>query len=367
MKNEEKEMKSEGGHSAGRTSPFTLHPSPLVSVVVLNWNRAELLLECLESLFIQRFREFEVIVVDQGSRDGSVEAVRRRFGERARLLRNETNLGFAEGCNVGIRMSQGRWIALLNNDAVADPRWLEEMVKAGKSRPGIGMVACRILSRRERDRIDNVGVAVYPDGMNRGRGRGERDAGLYEEGYEVFLPSGCACLLSREMLLETGLFDRDFFAYSEDTDLALRGRLLGWRCVFAPRAAVYHHYSSTAGKVSAFKVFHAERNRIWILLRYLPPAYVALSPAYTLARYLFLAPAAFKLLAARSPNTEKGAEGVTALLNALLRAYRSGLARIPWQWAWRKQWQSRRRMSAWTLSRWLKQYRISLAELSSWD
>ena len=338
-----------------------------VSVVVLNWNRAGLLLECLESLLAQRFRDFEVIVVDQGSSDGSADAVRRRFGERVRLIQNETNLGFAEGCNVGIRESRGRWIALLNNDAYADPRWLEEMVRHGRSRPRIGMVACRILRRLERDRIDNVGVAVYPDGMNRGRGRGERDAGLYEEGHEVFLPSGCACLLDREMLREAGLFDQDFFAYSEDTDLGIRGRLLGWRCAFAPRAAVYHQYSSTAGKMSAFKLFHAERNRIWILLRYLPRLYLALSPVYTLARYLALIPAAFGLLAARSPNPEKGADGLSALFIALLRAYGSGLAALGRQWAWRRQWQTRRRVSAGTFSHWLKQYRISLTELSSWD
>lgn len=337
-----------------------------VSVVVLNWNRVRLLLECLDSLAAQRFRDFEVIVVDQGSEDGSVRAVRRRFGDKVRLLQNRTNLGFAEGCNVGIRMSRAKWIALLNNDAVADPRWLEEMVKAGQSRPRVGMVACRVLCREDRDRIDNVGVAVYPDGMNRGRGRGERDSGLYEDGYPVFLPSGCACLLRREMLDETGWFDREFFAYSEDTDLALRGRLLGWKCVFAPRAVVYHQYSSTAGKVSAFKVFHAERNRLWVLLRYFPPRYLVLSPLYSLVRYLHLAPAALKWLNGRETEPNK-TDGAIRLVWALFRAYLAGLADWRWQWRWRRDWQVRRLVSEATLRHWLEKHRISLAELSSWD
>jgi GT2 family glycosyltransferase len=337
-----------------------------VSVVVLNWNRAELLLECLESLVAQRFRSFEVIVVDQGSRDDSAARVRARFGEAVRLLVNPENLGFAEGCNLGIRAAQGRWIALLNNDAAADPRWLEELVKAGESRPRIGMVASRILGRLERDRIDNVGVAVYPDGMNRGRARNERDGGLYEAGFPVLLPSGCACLLRREMLDETGLFDRSFFAYSEDTDLSLRGRLLGWRCVFAPRAAVYHRYSSTAGKVSSLKVFYAERNRIWLLLRYFPGRYLALSPAYTLLRYLALVPATWKLWRSRTSTPDPG-EGMVKLALALLRAYAAALARLPAQRAWRRQWQEQRKVRPGTFQRWLREHRISLAELSAWD
>jgi len=338
-----------------------------VSVVVLNWNRAELLLECLESLFGQRFRSFEVIVVDQGSQDDSAAKVRARFGEAVRLILNPANVGFAEGTNLGIRAAQGRWIALLNNDAAADPRWLEEMLKAGASQARIGMVASRILGRLERDRIDNVGVAVYPDGMNRGRARSERDGGLYEAGLPVFLPSGCACLLRREMLDETGLFDRSFFAYSEDTDLGLRGRLLGWQCVFAPRAAVYHRYSSTAGKMSSLKVFYAERNRIWLLLRYFPGRYLALSPAYTLFRYLALIPAAWKLWRNRSRDLSGQGDGMAKLVWALLRAYGSALARFPAQWAWRRQWQERRRVSDWTLHAWLREHRISLAELSAWD
>jgi GT2 family glycosyltransferase len=338
-----------------------------VSVVVLNWNRAELLLECLESLFGQRFQSFEVIVVDQGSRDDSAAKVRARFGEAVRLILNPANVGFAEGCNLGIRAAQGRWIALINNDAVADPRWLEEMVQAGASPARIGMVASRILGRLERDRIDNVGVAVYPDGMNRGRARGERDGGLYEAGWPVFLPSGCACLLRREMLDETGLFDQSFFAYSEDTDLALRGRLLGWNCVFAPRAAVYHRYSSTAGKVSGLKVYYAERNRIWLLLRYFPGRYLALSPAYTLIRYLALIPAAWKLWRERPSNPPGPGDGTAKLVWALLRAYGSALANFPAQWDRRRQWRERSRVSDWTLKSWLREHRISLAELSSWD
>ena len=342
-----------------------------VSVVVLNWNRAELLLECLESLAAQRFRDFEVIVVDQGSRDGSAAQVQARFGEAVRLIENPDNLGFAEGCNLGIRAASGRWIALLNNDAAADPLWLEELVKAGRSRPRIGLVACRILGRLERDRIDNVGVAVYPDGMNRGRAHGERDGGLYEEGFPVFLPSGCACLLRREMLEETGLFDQSFFAYSEDTDLALRGRLLGWECGFAPRAAVYHRYSATAGKVSSLKVFYAERNRIWLLLRYFPAWNLVFSPAWTLLRYLALVRPAWKMW--RSPGLQPWGrasgpgESMLKLASALLRAYASALAGFPRQWAWRRQWQARRRVNRWTLAQWLKENRITLAELSAWD
>ena len=335
---------------------------PAVSVVIPNLNRADLLLECLESLERQRFRDFEVIVVDQASSDDSAARVQERFGEAVKVIVNSANLGFAEGCNVGIRASRGRWIALLNNDALADPRWLEEAVKAGRARPRVGLVACLILDRVERDRIDNVGVGLYPDGMNRGRARGERAGGLYGSGYDAFLPSGCACLLRREMLDEIGLFDPSFFAYSEDTDLGLRARLSGWRCAFAPRAAVYHHYSSTAGKVSGFKVFHAERNRLWLLFRYYPALYLALSPAWTLLRYLALVPAWWKMKAQAGASPSP-----VMVVMSILKAHGSALARLGEQWAWRKAWLKRRRVSAETWAQWLKQYRISLAELSAWD
>ncbi len=202
------------------------------AVVIVNWNGAEHLDECLTALRLQTLNtETEIIVIDNGSTDGSIEVLD-RYGESVRVIRNPTNVGFAAGCNQGIAVARAEFIALLNNDAVVEPTWLEELVKAMRRAPDIGSCTSKVLWYYDHNVFDNAGHVVYADGLTRGRGRLQHDSGQFEREEDVFAFSGCAALLRRSMLEDIGLFDEEFFAYCEDADLAFRARLRGWRSLY---------------------------------------------------------------------------------------------------------------------------------------
>ncbi len=217
----------------------------LVSAIVVNWNRRELLRKCLKSLFAQKGVELEVIVVDNGSTDGSPECVEADF-PGTRLIRNRENRGFCAANNQGIAAARGEYVALLNNDAEADGGWAAAMVRASGEKP-VGMVACKILVYGDEKRIDKVGHLIYPDGQNRGRGTGCLDQGQFDRVEEVLWPDGCAALYRKEMLDQIGGFDEDFFAYADDAELGLRARIAGWKCVYTPHAVARHHRGNTLG------------------------------------------------------------------------------------------------------------------------
>ena len=251
---------------------------PIVSVVIVNWNGKHLLADCLDALVAQDRKDVEIILVDNGSHDGSAPFVRERYPS-VKVIMLPENKGFAGGNNAGIGHATGQYIALLNNDTKADPAWLANLLKEAEVSPhAVGMWACKILSYDHPDIIDNVGLLLYPDGLGRGKGRLERDRGQYDLTGEALFPSGCAGLFRKEMLDEIGLFDEDFFAYADDVDIGLRARLAGWKCVYVPSARVYHKYSSSSSAYSPFKAFLVERNRIWVLLKYYPVELILASP-----------------------------------------------------------------------------------------
>lgn len=258
---------------------------PAVSAIVLNYNGLGFATEAVASLLDQECPGgLEVLVVDNGSSDGSDAELEGRFGSAVRMLRNGRNLGWGAGNNVGIRSSRGRCLVLLNNDAVAAPGFVRELLAAAAATPKTGMVAAKVLDYERREVIDTVGHLLSRDGLNRGRGRLETDRGQYDSRSTALFPSGAAGLYARAMLDEVGLFDESFFLYGDDAELGLRGRLAGWGCGFAPRAVAYHRYSRSAGAYSSLKAFHVERNRIWLLLKLFPAPLIATSPAFTLAR-----------------------------------------------------------------------------------
>ena len=230
--------------SSGMASPL-----PLVSVVIVNWNGLRFLDGCLSSLFNQSYQDFEVIMIDNGSADGSVEFVKSNF-PRTVIIENKENLGFSAANNQGIKVARGKYIATQNNDTVADKNWLSNLVNlAESSESRVGMWAPKILSIKEPSKIDSVGgLIIYKDGIARGRGRGKEDKGQFDKVEEILFPSACSALYRKDMLDEVGYFDEDFFAYGEDTDLGLRGRLAGWKAFSAPNAIVYHHYSGSTGR-----------------------------------------------------------------------------------------------------------------------
>jgi GT2 family glycosyltransferase len=224
----------------------------LISVVVLNWNGMTVLDRCLGSLEHQTYSSLEIIVVDNASTDGSAEWVRAKF-PNVRLIVNERNLGFGGG-NIGIRAVSGRYIMMLNNDTRLDSQCIEELKRTIEKDERYGACASKILLEYEEDLIDAAGIVVCPDGLSIGRGRLEK-GDRYDEEVEVFFASDCACLYRKEMLDDIGLYDEDFFAYAEDTDLGWRARLAGWKAYYVPEAIVYYHYSKKFGTCSTLKAF----------------------------------------------------------------------------------------------------------------
>lgn len=242
---------------------------PRVSVITLNWNGKQFLKECLESLVNQTFRDFEVIIIDNGSTDGSAAFVREAY-PWVRLIELPENIGFAGGNNRAISECKGEFIVTLNNDTKVETGFLAELVAAAEADFAIGMVASKMLNFYENDRIDSVGVRILHNGMGQNIGVGEQDRGQYDTSINVFGPCAGAALYRRAMLDEVGFFDSSFFAYYEDLDLAWRGRIAGWRSVTAPTAVVYHIHSATSGKMSPFTVFHVQRNKWFVLLKNWP-------------------------------------------------------------------------------------------------
>lgn len=340
-------------------------PAPDVSAIVLNYDGRGVVEEAVASLVAQRGPKVEVIVVDNGSSDGSDAAIEDRFGGRVRLVRAGRNLGFGAGNNLGLREARGRHAVLLNNDAVAAPGFVEALVEAAEKGPRVGMVAAKVLDYEHRDRIDTVGHLLYPDGLNRGRGRLETDGGQYDACRTALFPSGAACLYRREMLDEIGLFDESFFLYGDDAELGLRGRVAGWECALAPRAVAWHRYSRSAGAWSALKAFYVERNRVWVLLRSFPAGLVATSPAWTALRLsLQLQGALSGRGAAGRLARERSVPGLAALT---LRAWASALRGAPRVLRARRQDRRLRRLGDREFRRLLREFRLPARELALKD
>ncbi len=335
---------------------------PAISVIILNYNGRRLLKECLDSLRAQTFRDFEVIFVDNGSTDGSAALVAADYPE-VRIVQNTENLGFGEGNNVGIRLAAGKYTALLNNDTATHPEWLQRLFETAERSPeDVGMWASKILFYDHPDIIDTAGHLMYPDGQNIGRGRGEHDHGQYDREEEVFFPSGCAALYLKKMLDDIGHFDPDFFAYADDTELGLRARLAGWKCLFVPSSVVYHKYSATSGRYSRFKVFLVERNRIWALVKYFPLRYIILSPFYTIVRLGGHLAAAFQRRGAAGRFKESFS--MAALARVYLRANIGAVLGLGKMLKKRRQMKPIRRASVKEFSGWLRRFSISAREMA---
>ena len=331
-----------------------------ISIIIVNWNGLRHLPECLDSLESQSFRDFETIVVDNGSTDGSLDYLRGRPG--LKLLPLPENVGFAAGNNAGLAAARGAYLVTLNNDTRAERGWLEHLVAVADAHPEAGMVASRILAYDEPDRIDSLGMAICPDGMSRGQFRGRRFSGLKVAAVqEVLFPSACVALYRREMLDETGFFDPDFFAYCEDTDLGLRGRLAGWGALLARDAVVYHKYSMTSGAFSPFKLYLVERNHYFAALKSFPLPLLLLLPFYTLARYLTQVAVVLKGKGSGGEFLESGTRG--ACVRALLRGMRDALLATPALLRKRAALMRTRRLGDHDMLRLLKRYRISFREL----
>jgi GT2 family glycosyltransferase len=243
-------------------------PGPSVSVVIPNYNGSTWLSPCLDALAGQEFRDFEVVLVDNGSTDGSVALLRERYS-RVRLIVLERNTGFAAAVNVGIRAAQGEYVALLNNDTVAKPLWLGALVQTMNSSPeDVVAVASKMLLMDDPARVDDAGDVLSWTGAAQKVGHGQ-PATDFVERREIFSPCAGATLYRRSFLEQLLGFDERFFAYLEDVDLGLRGRLLGYRYVFEPAAEVLHKGHGSAIPRSDY-VRLITRNRLMLFAKSVP-------------------------------------------------------------------------------------------------
>jgi GT2 family glycosyltransferase len=240
---------------------------PTCSVIVVNWNGRHHLETCLTALRNQSFTDFEVILVDNGSSDGSLELVRSSH-PWVEILALPENRGFCGGNNEGIRRARGRYIALLNNDTEADKDWLRELV-AALERDEAGFCASRILLFAERDVLDSAGDYFAVNGVAGKRGHG-RKAASYPKSEEVFGACAAAALYRRSMLEDIGLFDEDFFLIFEDADLSFRARSAGYRCLYVAEARVFHKTNASIGTYSPTYVYYGQRNLEFVYLKNMP-------------------------------------------------------------------------------------------------
>jgi GT2 family glycosyltransferase len=294
-----------------------------ITVVIPNLNGIRYLPKCLSSLKNQTFKKFDVIIVDNGSTDGSVDLIKEDY-RWARLIEFSENTGFAKACNTGIKASRGEYAVILNNDTEVMPTWLEELYRVIEKDKKIGMVASKIYLNMETREIDSVGMIIFLDGIGRQRGRGEIDIGQFDNEEEILFAHGCAAMCRIEMLNEIGLLDEDFFAYAEDTDLGLRSWLAGWKVVTAPKAVVYHKYSATAGKYTSLKAMLVERNRIFVTIKNYPFTLLCMVPFFTLWRFIVQLYGIIinKGNTARFKETYSTKEIVVTVLSAYLSALR---------------------------------------------
>ncbi len=237
------------------------------SIIIVNWNGKELLADCIGSVLRQTFKGFEIILVDNGSQDGSVEFVEQAFPS-VKVVSLSENTGFTGGNIEGYRVSSGHYIVLLNNDAKLSERWLEHMVAAVESDPDIGFCSSKIVIDGTL-MIDSAGD-VFTSAFT-GTKLGEYE----EEGNFVqrrLVPGACAAavIYKREMLDEIGFLDPDFFLNHEDTDLNMRAWLAGWKCLFVPEAVAYHKVSTSIVPMSDTAVYYFSRNNEWVWLKNVP-------------------------------------------------------------------------------------------------
>lgn len=242
--------------------------SPRVTIIIPNWNTRRWLPGCLDALRAQSYRDFRVLLVDNGSTDDSVTFVREHYPE-VEVHLSASKRGFAPTVNHGIHLAQSEYICLLNSDTVAHPDWLKELVSAIDHSPAdVGGLASKMLSLQDPSRLDNAGDLFSWYGSNHKRGAGE-PAAAYSEVTETISVCAGAALYRRSFLSDVGVFDERFESYLEDIDLGLRGRLLGYRYLYIPTAAVLHQ-SHGAGMPHARYVYLMTRNRLAVLLKNIP-------------------------------------------------------------------------------------------------
>ena len=237
---------------------------PLVSIIVLNYNAGDLLIGCVKSLFETNYSNYEVIVVDNASKDNSHKKCKEEFN-RITLIENTENLGYCEGNNVGIRQANGEFVVILNPDTIMDSNWLKELVSAFYQY-GDGMYQPKFLTTTDHNILMSAGNMIQLFGFGYSRGKGEKDDRQFENHEVIGYASGTCLFTSMKIMKKLGMFDEFLFAYHDDLDLCWRAAMQGISSHYVPRSIVYHPPEGFSFKWSTFKYYLLERNRQYCLL-----------------------------------------------------------------------------------------------------
>lgn len=262
-------------------------PSPLVSIIILNYNAGNLLLDCVDSILKTTYQNYEIIVVDNGSNDNSHIKCNKKFPE-IYLIENSDNLGYCEGNNVGIRKAKGEYVIILNPDTIVDPNWIKELIFAYQ-KFGDGLYQPKFLTTTDHSTLMSTGNMIHLFGFGFSRGKGELDKGKFDEHQIIGYASGTCLFTTLKILKKLEMFDSFLFAYHDDLDLGWRAAMMGIPSHYAPKSIVYHPSEGFSFKWSDFKFYLLERNRQYCLLtHYSRSTFFKLIPVLTLVEIFVL-------------------------------------------------------------------------------
>lgn len=239
------------------------------SVIIPNWNGKVLLEDCLKSLSKQSFKDFEIIVVDNGSSDGSLEYIENYF-PYIRLVKLEKNYGFAKAINEGVKVSNAEYVIFLNNDTSADRDWIKSLVECADIHPEAISVNSKVLNFYEKRIIDGTGILINDVGQAKSIGWQERDKKQYDKESYIFGSTGGASLFRRKDFIKVGLLDETYFMYSEEVDFAFRAQFMGYKAIFCPKALVFHKHKATARKLPQHLEYWQFKNMTQTIIKDFP-------------------------------------------------------------------------------------------------
>ena len=294
---------------------------------------ASSLLDCVRALQRQTVEDLEAVVIDNSGSGAARARLADLADRRVKILDNQRNTGFGAAVNQAWRHSRAPYLATLNDDATPDPGWLAALLDAIEAHPDAGMCASQV-RLAGRATLDSAGMLVARDGSSKQRGQ-LASPEAFSDMQEVLLPSGSAALYRRALIEEIGGFDDDFFLYCEDTDLGLRARWAGWKCLYVPAAVVDHAYSGTSGAASPLKAYYVERNRLFVLVKNFPAGLLAAAPLVSLARYAWHLAAMLRGRGAAGRYRGDGNGGAT-LVWIVLRAHAGLIANFASLWRKRR-------------------------------
>lgn len=239
------------------------------SVIIPNWNGESLLKDCLKSLREQTFTDFEIILVDNGSTDGSLEYVVSNF-PGVKIVKLEKNFGFAKAINEGVKASRADYVVFLNNDTAASKNWLKNLIECINYHPEAISINSKILNFYNRKKIDGVGILINEVGQAKSIGWNQKDTGQFNKEIYIFGATGGAALFRREDFIKVGGFDEKYFMYSEEVDFAFRAQFLGYKSIYCPKAKVFHKHKATAKKLPQLLEYWQFRNMTATIIKDFP-------------------------------------------------------------------------------------------------